>query len=468
MDSEAGRLQSLIHRYFNQPDPTCSPRSIRRREAADEPLAGPGLARSPDRQPAQALIEITERFWPASTICATCASTISSIYDSRRAAPRPRHGRPLRDHRVRRSPGRRLADPALARQIARSVQRRRCSRRTPIIFRSRTDAGDEAKRNVELIERTAPVMLDLAETDLQRQRPAGAARPRALDPPRPRPSDRAFHHPGAPPARGDRRQRRRDGRRSPRSSRRRSGERERAGAETLRPRPADVTPRSRSSPSLFVSPRHRSWALPCRAASAIRWSELRHGDACDRARATTSAGSQGLDARDEIGEMARAVEVFRENAIAKREAEDDAARLQGARRNGACRSARHAAEPDRGREARRARRPRRRRRARGQQSGRHQPHGRVEPGAALRQLRGARSESGALRRSRLDEFVAGSRDAAKQLVANLIRAADLIQSFKQVAVDRSHADRRMFDLRESTEQIVASLRPGLKQSPICA
>ena len=32
---------------------------------------------------------------------------------------------------------------------------------------------------------------------------------------------------------------------------------------------------------------------------------------------------QGTDARDEVGAMARAVEVFRENAIAKRETEDE-------------------------------------------------------------------------------------------------------------------------------------------------
>src|SRR5207342_649640 len=73
---------------------------------------------------------------------------------------------------------------------------------------------------------------------------------------------------------------------------------------------------------------------------------------------------------------------------------------------------------------------------------------------------------GAIRRSKLDEFIAGSQEAAKQLVANLNRAADLIQSFKQVAVDRSHAERRIFDLRESTEHIVASLRPALKRSSI--
>ena len=35
-----------------------------------------------------------------------------------------------------------------------------------------------------------------------------------------------------------------------------------------------------------------------------------------------------------------------------------------------------------------------------------------------------------------------------------------------MAVDRSHAERRTFDLRESTEQIVASLRPALKRSSI--
>ena len=51
-------------------------------------------------------------------------------------------------------------------------------------------------------------------------------------------------------------------------------------------------------------------------------------------------------------------------------------------------------------------------------------------------------------------------------MANLQRAGELVQSFKQVAVDRSHADRRTFDLRESTEQIIASLRPVLKKSQI--
>ena len=69
--------------------------------------------------------------------------------------------------------------------------------------------------------------------------------------------------------------------------------------------------------------------------------------------------------------------------------------------------------------------------------------------------------SGPIRRSRLAEFTDGCQDAANQLVANLERAGELIQSFKQVAVDHSHAERRPFDLKLATEQIVASVRPGL-------
>lgn len=72
--------------------------------------------------------------------------------------------------------------------------------------------------------------------------------------------------------------------------------------------------------------------------------------------------------------------------------------------------------------------------------------------------------SGPVRRSLLAEFTDGCRDAANQLVGNLERAGELIQSFKQVAVDRSLADRRSFDLKLATEQIVASVVPGLPKS----
>ncbi|HET7887657.1 MAG TPA: PAS domain S-box protein [Bradyrhizobium sp.] len=70
---------------------------------------------------------------------------------------------------------------------------------------------------------------------------------------------------------------------------------------------------------------------------------------------------------------------------------------------------------------------------------------------------------GDLRRSSLTDFLDATRDASGQLVANLNRAAELITSFKQVAADRNYSDQRMFDLGDLTEQVVMSLRPGLRK-----
>jgi len=68
---------------------------------------------------------------------------------------------------------------------------------------------------------------------------------------------------------------------------------------------------------------------------------------------------------------------------------------------------------------------------------------------------------GNLKRSSLNDFLEISREASSQLVANLNRAAELIQSFKQVATDRSYSNRRIFDLGDLTKQVAVSLRPGL-------
>jgi signal transduction histidine kinase len=73
----------------------------------------------------------------------------------------------------------------------------------------------------------------------------------------------------------------------------------------------------------------------------------------------------------------------------------------------------------------------------------------------------AQIAAGPVRRSLLVEFADACRDAAEQLVANLQRAGELIRSFKQVAVDGSQADRRPFDLKVVSEQVVTSVRPGL-------
>ena len=66
-----------------------------------------------------------------------------------------------------------------------------------------------------------------------------------------------------------------------------------------------------------------------------------------------------------------------------------------------------------------------------------------------------------LKRSSLNEFLEVSRKASTQLVANLHHAAELVQSFKQVATDRTSSNQRIFDLGQITEQVIKSLRPAI-------
>jgi signal transduction histidine kinase len=78
-------------------------------------------------------------------------------------------------------------------------------------------------------------------------------------------------------------------------------------------------------------------------------------------------------------------------------------------------------------------------------------------------LFGAEVARGDVKRSSLNDFLETSRDGSAQLVANLNRVAELIQSFKQVAVDRISSDQRTFDLGDLTQQVLTSLRPSLRK-----
>ena len=73
-------------------------------------------------------------------------------------------------------------------------------------------------------------------------------------------------------------------------------------------------------------------------------------------------------------------------------------------------------------------------------------------------------ESEALRRSDLDRFVTLAEESSQIILRNLQRAADLIHSFKHVAVDQSSGERRSFKLRGYIDEILLSLRPKLKRT----
>jgi PAS domain S-box-containing protein len=71
---------------------------------------------------------------------------------------------------------------------------------------------------------------------------------------------------------------------------------------------------------------------------------------------------------------------------------------------------------------------------------------------------------GGLRRSELEIFLAQAGETAGLILANLRRAASLIQGFKQVAVDQVTEDRRIFDLADYVGEVLGGLGPRLRKT----
>ncbi len=63
-----------------------------------------------------------------------------------------------------------------------------------------------------------------------------------------------------------------------------------------------------------------------------------------------------------------------------------------------------------------------------------------------------------------ERFMDTVKDTTSLILTNVERAADLIRSFKQVAVDRTSSERRRFDLAAYIRETMASLGPNLRQS----
>lgn len=71
-----------------------------------------------------------------------------------------------------------------------------------------------------------------------------------------------------------------------------------------------------------------------------------------------------------------------------------------------------------------------------------------------------------LRRSQLSEFLTAGSEACAILERNTVRAAELVASFKQVAVDQTSSRRRCFRLLEAVQETLNTLLPLYKHQPV--
>ncbi len=71
---------------------------------------------------------------------------------------------------------------------------------------------------------------------------------------------------------------------------------------------------------------------------------------------------------------------------------------------------------------------------------------------------------GNLKGSELETYLKTVTTTSTSILSNLLRAGELIKSFKQVAVDQSHEERRKFKIKKYIKEVLVSLRPKYKNS----
>lgn len=73
-------------------------------------------------------------------------------------------------------------------------------------------------------------------------------------------------------------------------------------------------------------------------------------------------------------------------------------------------------------------------------------------------------QDGSMKRSDLDSYVNSAGAISKLMLSNMERAATLIQSFKDVAIDQTSEERRSFGLKSYIEDVLLNLSPTLRRA----
>ena len=166
LESETGRLQNLIHRYINQPSPELFAEILLLREAVLGTLTTRASTDPMLSGSVEELERVTERFLNGFGELRAVQATISKTYEEQVLAP-------ARDMAglysiIEGATGHRdaLIWPSLGK--SREAFTAMLVAANAYYLSLASASAEEARRNTETIEKTIPVMTDLADNDLQR------------------------------------------------------------------------------------------------------------------------------------------------------------------------------------------------------------------------------------------------------------------------------------------------------------